>query len=179
MKPPITSAAVPRDGLIAAHLTDADFFDAYTMPLAQGDNRSALAIYLAIVAVTPGWINFLMATRNRVVSMVGLKDVGHVGNVDPAKAPAAYRVEERVGSFSLLALTDEEIILGDADRHVDAWISLRKLRQEDGPAVVLSTVVHIHNLLGRGYMLGVVPLHRRIVPAALARAWEADRRGRG
>lgn len=175
---PITPIAVPRDSLIAAHLADADFFDAYAMPLARGDTRSALEIYLAVVAATPGWINFLMATRNRVVRVLGLKNVGPVGDVDPAKAPAAYRVGERVGSFSLLTLTDQEIILGDADRHVDARISLGKIEQPGGPAVALSTVVHIHNRLGRGYMGLVVPLHRRIVPAALAQAWKEERRGR-
>lgn len=174
MKPPIAAVAVPVDSRIAAQLTGADFFDAYAMPLPRGDRRPALEIYLAMVAVTPGWINFLMATRNFIVSRLGLKNVGHVGAVDPDKASTAYRVGDRVGSFSLLSLSDDEVILGDADRHVDARISLCRIEREGHPAVALTTVVNIHNLLGRAYMTFVVPLHRRIVPAALARAWETQ-----
>ena len=175
MTPPVATIAVPPASRIAALLPSADFFDAYAMPLAHGDARSAMAIYLDIVAVTPGWINFLMAARNRIVSLVGLKNVGHVGAVDPAKTAASYRPGDRVGIFSLRSVSDDEVILGDADRHVDAQVSVRRIERDGRPAVALTTVVHIHNLLGRAYMAFVVPLHRRIVPAALARAWEAQR----
>lgn len=36
-------------------------------------------------------------------------------------------------------------------------------------AEVKTTVVHVHNLLGRVYMLAVKPWHRRIAPAVLSR----------
>ena len=35
--------------------------------------------------------------------------------------------------------------------------------------VAMSTVVHVHNALGRIYMLGVTPAHRVIAPAVVAR----------
>lgn len=39
---------------------------------------------------------------------------------------------------------------------------------------VLATVVHIHKLLGRVYMLLVAPVHKRIVPAMLGRYRAGD-----
>ncbi|MYN06281.1 DUF2867 domain-containing protein [Pseudoduganella aquatica] len=76
---------------------------------------------------------------------------------------------DRVGIFSILYLSDDEVILGDADKHLKVCVSVRKL-SEARSAVAVSTVVHIHNLLGRVYMLFVAPVHKLIVPAVLVRA---------
>ncbi|HEY8706862.1 MAG TPA: DUF2867 domain-containing protein [Burkholderiaceae bacterium] len=45
-----------------------------------------------------------------------------------------------------------------------------KLQRGEHRSAAVSTVVHIHNLLGRVYMLFVAPVHRLIVPAVLGRA---------
>ncbi|WP_447502740.1 DUF2867 domain-containing protein, partial [Acinetobacter pittii] len=38
---------------------------------------------------------------------------------------------------------------------------------EDTQVLTVTTVVHIKNLLGRLYMVPVIPAHRKIVPATL------------
>lgn len=167
----VTAIDVPPTSRISREFPGADFFDAYEMPLAH-DGRSALDIYLKIVAKTPSWVNVLMATRNRIVAVLGLKNLGHLGSLNPAKESSAYRVGDRVGIFSLLSLSDDEIILGDSDKHLDVKVSICKLVRDGHQSVAVTTVVHIHNLLGRIYMLFVAPVHRRIVPATLARAAE-------
>lgn len=165
----ITAIDVPPSSRISHELQGANFFDSYEMPLAH-DGRSALDIYLKIVAKTPSWINFLMAIRNRIVTVLGLKNLDHLGGLNPAKESSAYRVGDRVGIFSLLSLSDDEIILGDSDKHLDVKVSVCKLVRDGHQSVAVTTVVHIHNLLGRIYMLFVAPVHRRIVPATLVRA---------
>ncbi len=171
MKPAISVIDVPPSSRIGRELAGADFFDAYAMPIEHG-GRSALDIYLQVVAATPAWVNCLMAVRNRIVSLLGLKDLGHLGNLDRAKDPAAYRVGDRVGIFSILSISEDEVVLGDADRHLDVKVSFCKLADGGCPSVAVTTVVHIHNLLGRIYMLFVAPIHKLIVPATLARATE-------
>lgn len=169
MSPHITPIDVPSSSGIAKQLRGADFFDSYEMPL-DHRGRPALEIYLDVIRTTPGWFDFLMATRNRLVSLLGLKNLGHLGEVALGKEASAYQVGDRIGIFSLLSASDDEVILGDSDKHLDVKVSFYKLGNGAQESVAVSTVVHIHNLLGRVYMFFVAPLHERIVPAILARA---------
>jgi Protein of unknown function (DUF2867) len=168
MNPHITAIQAPLTSDISKQLQGADFFDSYEMPLEHA-GRSALEIYLGVIRETPAWINFLMAARNRVVSVFGLKDLGHLGDLQKSKSASDYRVGDRIGIFTLLSNTDNEVIMGDADKHLDVKISVCKLAPDGKESVAITTVVHIHNLLGRVYMLFVVPFHKLIVPAILVR----------
>jgi hypothetical protein len=165
----ITPIPVPSCSDIGKQLQGADFFDSYEMRI-QHAGRSALEIYLGLIAKTPAWVTFLMATRNRVVLLLGLKNLGQLGDVAKTKNASAYRVGDRVGIFSLLSATDDEVILGDSDKHLDVKVSICKLGKGTQESVAVSTVVHIHNLLGRVYMFFVKPMHKLIAPAVLARA---------
>jgi len=164
----VTPRSIPADSEIARRLAGAHFHDCHERVVTGAG--TALEHYLAIVGRTPRWIDAAMALRNRAVRLVGLKDIGALGGVDRGRRAADYRVGDRVGIFSLLYLSDDEIILGDADRHLDAQVAVFR-RQHDGRDWLgIATVVHIHNLLGRAYMLVVTPMHRLIAPAMLARA---------
>ncbi len=167
--PRITPIDVPAASEIAKQLSGADFFDCYEMPIDHA-GRSALDIYLGVIGKTPAWIDLLMGIRNRVVLLFGLKNLGGLGSIRQNKPAAAYRVGDRIGIFTLLSNTDNEVIMGDSDKHLDVKVSICKLAHDGKQTVASTTVVHIHNLLGRVYMLFVVPLHRRIVPAMLASA---------
>jgi len=161
----ITATVIPQQSEIARRLPGADFHDCYTMDT-QPNQLSALEAYLKVAAITPGWVNRAMALRNRIVKLVGLKDLGLLNAIDPAKPASAYQVGDRVGIFSIRYLSEQEVILGDADRHLRVELSVCKTQH----AVAVSTVVHIHNTLGRIYMFFVAPAHRRIVPATLRKA---------
>ncbi|MQA39286.1 DUF2867 domain-containing protein [Rugamonas aquatica] len=156
---------IPPQSEIFRHLDGADFYDCYETAI-KPTPRSALDLYLQVVAGTPAWINSLMALRNRVVQLVGLKNLGGLGDVNAAKAASDYRIGDRVGIFTIRYLSEQEVILGDTDKHLHVEVSVCKLQDK----VAISTVVHIHNLLGRVYMLFVAPMHRRIVPASLRNA---------
>lgn len=170
MPAPIREIPVPPGTEIHRHLPGAYFHDCYARP-ADEPLPSALAYYLASVANTPGWVNTMMRLRNRIVStFFGLKDLGLMGEVQAAKPLADYRIGDRVGIFSLLHLSEDEVVLGDFDKHLQARISVCRTRLDGRAAIAVSTVVHVNNLLGRAYLFFVVPAHRRIVPAVMARA---------
>lgn len=162
------AAPVPADSEIRRRLSGAQFHDCYRLPLPAGQ-RSALDLYLAVAKRTPGWVNRLMALRNTLVALAGLKNIGHIGAVDASKAGSAYRVGDRVGIFSVLYLADDEVILGDSDKHLDVQVSVHRIFGKDSGAITVTTVVHVKNALGRIYMLFVVPVHKLIVPAMLRR----------
>jgi Protein of unknown function (DUF2867) len=169
MNPHITAIKVPGSSDISKQLQGADYFDSYEMPLEHA-GRSALEIYLGVISKTPAWVNVLMAARNKVVGFFGLKNLGHLGDLQRTKAASDYRIGDRIGIFTLLSNTDNELIMGDSDKHLDVKVSICKLGQGGNESVASTTVVHIHNLLGRVYMLFVIPLHKLIVPAVLVRA---------
>ena len=169
MRPHITPIEVPASSGIAKQLKGAYFFDSYDMPLEHA-GRSALEIYLCMIGKTPRWVDFLMGMRNRIVMLFGLKNLGGLGSIRQDKAAAEYHIGDRIGIFTLLSNTEEEVIMGDSDKHLDVKVSLCKLACNGEQSVASTTVVHVHNLLGRTYMLFVIPFHKRIAPAVLVRA---------
>jgi hypothetical protein len=168
LKPCVIATTPPANSVLTRDLTSAYFYDCYLTPFDWG-GRSALDIYLSVISRTPPWVNALMSIRNRVVSLFGLKNLGLLSSVDPNKASSDYAVGDRVGIFSLLYLSESEVVLGDSDKHLRAQISVCKTMIGAQAGIAVSTVVHINNTLGKVYLFFVVPVHKRIVPAMLSR----------
>ena len=166
MKSDVLKIAVPSTSEISNQLTGCYFVDSYKVTI-ENSVRSALDTHHEIVSKTPDWINNLMALRNKIVAIVGLKYLGHLGKVEPSKSANEYRVGDRVGIFSILSLSAREVILGDSDKHLNAKVSVYKFDEGENKAVAISTVIHINNTLGKIYMLFVAPMHKLIAPAML------------
>ncbi len=159
---------IPPDSEICRHLSGVYFFDSYEGPLKAEDAcTSALDLSLQTFLEAPAWVDFLMQLRNRVVGLAGLKNLGSFNDFDRHKPASDYRVGDRLGIFSLRYLTENEVILGDSDKHLDVLVSVSRLMRGKLPFVTVSTVVHVHNWLGRFYMLFVAPAHKVIAPATL------------
>jgi hypothetical protein len=158
--------AIPIKSDIHQFSLDASFADSFSQ-YTKYENQSALDIYLELVRDTPEWVNHLMALRNKVVSLFGLKHLGHLGSVSSLKSGSEYKVGERVGIFKLYLNLHNEVILEDRDKHLDVKISLYVEPQGGIAKIHLSTVVHVKNRLGRVYMFFVAPVHKIIVPAVL------------
>jgi len=144
------------------------FHDAWAVP-AGDPGLSALGQFLKAAGQTPRWVSACMSLRNRVVSLFGLKNLGGLENLPHHKAEADYRPGDRVGIFTLFENTPDEVLLGDRDKHLDVTLSVHLTPQPATGAllITLTTVVRVHNLLGRAYMLPVTPMHRLIAPTVL------------
>lgn len=163
-----TATDIPSFSSLQASLPTAYFFDCYAIELPP-DSRSPLELYLSVVSRTPGWIDALMTLRNRIVGQLGLKNVGALSSVDSSKPVQAYRIGDQAGIFKLLEVHEHEVILGETDKHLDVKLSVAKQNKPGGTTVSVSTVVHVHNTLGRVYMFFVAPAHRVIAPATVSR----------
>jgi len=164
--PRVIGSQIPSDTKIAQLLDNAFFFDAYQIKVNQS-SASALQWYLEAIKIIPRWINVLMMLRNQIVSFVGLKDLGLINDIDQQKSIDSYRIGDRIGIFSIYWLSEQEIILSDSDRHLHVKVSLCKVERNGESTIVLSTVVHVNNLLGRIYMFVIVPFHKLIVATVL------------
>ena len=169
MKPRAILSDVPPGSAINARLPGAYFHDCYVITVPD-TTHTALGYFLTAVENTPPWVNSLMTLRNKIVQLVGLKNLGGLGELSPSKPASAYVPGDRVGIFTLISNAPNEALLGDRDKHLDVVLSVYKHSpdQTGVQSISVTTVVHIHNLLGRLYMLPVTPLHRLIAPAVLA-----------
>lgn len=162
-----TAVEPPAGSRIADRLAGADFFDAWSIDAAD-PSLSALGQFLKAVQTTPRWVETCMNLRNRAVQLVGLKDLGELSEINPAKPPADYRPGDRVGIFTLFENTPDEVLMGDRDKHLDVVLSVHCARPAGQPVrVTVTTVVHTKNWLGRLYMIPVKPMHKLISPSVL------------
>lgn len=153
----------------ALQMAGAYFCDIHQIEMPRS-HKTALQIYLDVVSQTPLWINVLMDIRNFVgKTVLGLKDLGRLESVGEVIASNQMPEGARIGIFTLCHLSDKEVILGDSDKHLTVALSTIKETRELQDVITVTTVVRVHNTLGRIYMLFVVPVHRIIVPTLLKR----------
>lgn len=157
---------IPATCALAASQHDADFADAYEV-LVPASALTATEIYRAITRRTPAWVEKLMWLRNRLVQPLGLKNLGAMSAVREGEALPG----QRMGLFEVVSSNAHELILQDDDKHLVVQLSVLKQAHDDKhDRLTLSTVVHVHNTLGRAYMFFVGPAHKVIAPAVMRRA---------
>src|SRR4051812_5108527 len=64
--------------------------------------------------------------------------------------------------------SDDEIVLGEDDRHLDFRLSLLRRNSPTGTQLIATTVVHSHNAFGFAYLNVIRPFHHLVVRASLA-----------
>jgi Protein of unknown function (DUF2867) len=100
--------------------------------------------------------------------LVGLKIAPRNARIDLAHA--SLQPGESVGLFKVYQRSEDEILMGEDDRHLDFRVSVLLQVRHDERWAVITTVVRFNNWLGRVYFLPVRPLHRLIVPAMMRNA---------
>ena len=168
MKLPPRETSAPAGSRVSALVPGSYFHDAWQVE-AGDPNLSALGQFLQAVKSTPAWVSACMTLRNQVVGLFGLKNLGSLQDVRASKAASEYKPGDRVGIFTVFENTADEVLLGDKDKHLDVTLSVHRAPAADGlsAVVTVTTVVTVHNLLGRLYMIPVAPMHRMIAPSVL------------
>lgn len=154
--------AFPPESLLHATLDQAFYSDAFETD--QVDTTlTAAGIARRAFAATPGWVEGLLALRDRIVSLFGLRTVGRLGVADGGASSAEPAVGDTFSIFRVMSVTNSELVLGIDDIHLDVRISYLKRFDGARASYVVSSWVKTHNALGRLYMLPVAPFHRLIV----------------
>jgi hypothetical protein len=156
--PRARAVAPPPESALAPLYAGAHLVDAYAASLAPGDPRDARALAQAALDRPPPWFRALLAIRDTAVGALGLKtsaDLREAARRDGGDHIDFFRVLDRRG---------DELVLGEDDRHLDFRLSvLRRAGRDGGSEVVLTTVVHCHNHLGRAYLAVIRPMHGLVV----------------
>lgn len=164
----------PHASQIAARLPGAYFHDAWAIQAAK-PRLDALEQFIRVAQKTPLWIERLMALRNRIVAHFGLKDLGGLAQMDPNKKASDYQPGDHVGIFTLISNSPHEVLLGDSDKHLNVVVSVHKQADATQSSVIITvtTVVHVHNWLGRLYMIPVKPAHQ-VIARAMVRSMGSE-----
>lgn len=152
-----TGAGLPEDSLAARALPSVDYLDVFSAAVGSEATLEGVARRLFL-----GQPPRLMRLRDALVRPFGLK-------TSPKGSRPALRLVpgERIGIFQVYARSEQELLLGQDDRHLDFRLCLRVVG--DGTAT-LATLVRFHNFVGRAYFFLVRPFHARIVKGMLRRA---------
>ena len=148
-------------------------WDSFEIPL----NRTDLGmqdVYLAIFAHPPRLFKYLMVIRNAIVSMFGIKGPT-TEQLNHVQIKEQYAVGEKIALFTLVSRSDNEIVAGGTDKHLDFRVSVLRVNDSGADSVVLTTVVDVHNLFGKIYLLFIMPFHRFFVKTILSNAVAANR----
>lgn len=156
----IRITSIPKRSIYNQFITKIDYKDSYTTPLTN--NISISNIYLNTFALMPKWITNLMRIRNKIVSPFGLKTTKKPSEV----LLNSIKEGKKAGIFTIYKITDNEIIAGDKDKHLDFIVSVFK----EDEKIVLSTLVQFNNLFGKIYMTIIIPFHKLVVKAMLKNA---------
>jgi hypothetical protein len=154
----------PSDSVLAPLYAGADLLDAFAIQLPAGANDDLEVLARAGFERPAGWIRALTRVRDAVMATVGVKSSRAIGAAAAARGPV-------IGFFPLLSKSAGELVVGEDDRHLDfrAAILLRA-GAVGGRELVVVTVVHCHNRLGRTYLAVIAPFHRAIARASLEQA---------
>ena len=147
--------APPAESAIRDWYTGASLVDSFavTLPPAAPTDIGTLATLL--FADLPLWFTILLAIRNRVVKLFGVK------------ATSDLEADEHIAFFPVLSRSADEIVLGVDDRHLDFRASVL-LRRADN-RLAITTAVRCHNLLGRIYLAVILPFHILVATSLLRR----------
>jgi Protein of unknown function (DUF2867) len=163
LKISVQTVAMPSGASIAHLYPGSNLADAYAvnLPHQQACQMTMDNLARHVLGSQPGWAQSLMRLRDTIVKPLGIKTATQLASSEGG----------RIGIFRIYAVTDDEIIVGEDDSHLDFRLSLLRDRQA-GPHgnITLASVVHCHNKVGRAYIALIKPFHKLIVQRSLARA---------
>ncbi|MEO9528075.1 DUF2867 domain-containing protein [Roseibium sp.] len=145
--PIVHQCNLPADSLLWKRTHPDDFLDCFVTAAEILPRRAA-----EIITDFPVWARLLLKVRGVVALLFGLSTDGP-------------DVVDKIGPFPVEIETNEEIVAGFNDKHLDFRISV--IAKEG--RVSLGTWVHVHNLGGRLYLLCIMPFHILIAKDALRR----------
>jgi hypothetical protein len=150
MKKVIKSETLPEKSQVANGFGVIGYQDTYSIQKTSGKRAEEISKELLVM---PPWVLALLRLRHSLVRAFGLK-------VDLQKP-------EQTTFFSLIEMNDNEIIMGEDDRHLNFRASI--MNDQSKGIISLTTLVHFNNVWGRLYFLPVKPFHKIIMRTLLKR----------
>jgi len=149
------------------------FRDSYQAPLSRRE-LGIVDVFFGIFAHHPLWMKLLLIVRNKIVSIADM-DAPTASDILHVEIKKRYVVGERIGVWPIFSLSEDEVVAGRDNKHLDFRLSVLKVPDGDRTKVVVSTICTVHNLFGKIYLFFIVRFHRYGVKTLLRNAVAAGR----
>jgi hypothetical protein len=150
----VSEVPPPRD--VGVLLSGAQFADAFTI-VTHDTALTARQAAERMFDRSPRWVSALTSMRDLIVLPFGLtttKTARHAGG-------------DKIGIFPVLKETPQRLVAGFDDNHLNFRVVIDVASDSAGQRVTATTLVLMHNRLGRSYLAVIKPFHRLVVRAML------------
>jgi len=156
-------SVLPTESSLANAYAGADLADAYVIMLPAGTTRDLNSLAKELLAHPSAWFRALLSLRDGIVAPFGIKTSGSLHK---------NAAREKIYFFPVVRRTPTEVVVGEVDVHLDfqASILLGKASPDGRQELILTSVVHCHNRLGRIYLFFIRPFHGIVVRDFMRRA---------
>jgi hypothetical protein len=170
----VTECDIPPGSVLSRDLiNNAYFHDSWRVPLRRTE-LGTVDIFFALFGHTPLWMKLLLVVRNAAAGLAGL-EAPTVAEIMQPSIRETYRVGEKIGPWPIFFISENEIVAGRNNKHLDFRLSVLKAVNGETMSVVVSTICTVHNAFGKIYLLFIVPFHRGGVKSLMSNAVAAKR----
>ncbi|MGL1922707.1 MAG: DUF2867 domain-containing protein [Hyphomicrobiales bacterium] len=135
-------------------------------------------LYARLMSQTPKWFDVLMNLRDRIVGLLGLKSTQNMAGYEsvfeqtgkPFGLNNTTRPSKIMDFFTVVALSENEIILSIKDKHLDMQMSLLRCNvdfEKQQCEILMNDVIFTHNFFGKLYLFFIMPVHKIIIKKTL------------
>lgn len=160
---------IPESSQLSKSKTVFNYTDCFEGVISTNHNPDITEITKLFLSSGPKWADNLMAIRDKVAGLFGLKTSDQLTNQQQILDNTKFEPGEQLGIFKLQSISTNEVILGEEDKHLNFKVSIliEHTNAFNKKKISISTAVKFNNLFGRIYFLPVKPIHRLIVKATI------------
>jgi hypothetical protein len=154
----------PENTLVIRDLKSIDYFDSY---MVVKETDEPIDKITERILTLPYWVKALLDIRYFLIVkpfglQTGMKKQGHsVKNQD------GHLYQNNFGEVSIINRNENEIVMGDDDKHLYYRISILKRNTGKLSEIYLTTIVKFNNNWGKVYFAFIKPFHKMVVKSML------------
>lgn len=145
-----------------------DYQDAYGIHLPVGQPVLVEKLPVLFFESFPFWAKVLLIIRETIAGLVGLKTARR-SQVEKEMKEFTGKVGESIALFHVKDRSENEIVTGENDKHLDFLLSFFVNKKDDFTEIILTTTVKFNGWMGKVYFLPVKPVHKILLPVMLKR----------
>jgi len=163
-------STIPSRSILKKNEATFHYIDSFQSPILGKGQRVDIAKFVQLfLSGGPKWADTLFEVRNKAVRLFGLK-VSSAADRQKKVDITKLKVGEQVGIFRLFEKAENEVVLGEDDKHLNFRVSLfidQHSNGSDKKRLSITTAVRFNNAFGRIYFLPVKPFHKWLVRSSL------------
>jgi hypothetical protein len=152
-------SGVPNSSIASNGFGNIDYIDSYQIIKSTDEDIEEITTQLFKL---PSWVSLLIKIRDVIILPLGLK------------TEREMKSHKKSGDtfFTKIEQNDNELIMGENDRHLNFRVSV--LVDRISSLIFVTTLIHYNNRMGKVYFFFIKPFHKIIVKSALKRYLAAD-----